>query len=131
MISNANGKFMSAWSCVHDIWRASGAGHATLGIIREGPRLQGLDVGGERRAFVEETGNKDTSRRKPAVIVAVVVLAEAVICGGELWWHNHSVREHDQALASYRAAVRDYTGREREYRSYVDSDEVRSASAVS
>ena len=89
-----------------------------------------MAVGGERRAIVEETGNRDTSRRKPVVIAAVVVLVVAVICGGGLWWYNHTVREHDQALTSYQAAVRDYTGREREYRSYLDSDEVKSATAI-
>ena len=75
-------------------------------------------------------GNGDTSRRKPAFIVAVLVLAVVVICGGELWWHNHTVREHDQALTSYRAAVRDYASQEGRYRSYLDSDEVKSASAI-
>ncbi|MDT7511729.1 hypothetical protein [Bifidobacterium sp. H6bp9] len=62
--------------------------------------------------------------------MAVLVLAVAVICGGGLWWHNHTVREHDQALISYRAAVRDYASQESRYRSYLDSDEVKSASAV-
>ena len=89
-----------------------------------------MAVGGERRATVKENGNGDTSRRKPAVIVAVLVLAVVVICGGGLWWHNHAVREHDQALTSYRAAVRDYASQEGRYRSYLDSDEVKSASAI-
>ena len=62
--------------------------------------------------------------------MAVLVLAVAVICGGGLWWHNHAVREHDQALTSYRAAVRDYASQEGRYRSYLDSDEVKSASAI-
>lgn len=89
-----------------------------------------MAVGGERRATVKENGNGDTSRRRPAVFVAVLVLAVAVICGGGLWWHNHAVREHDQALTSYRAAVRDYASQEGRYRSYLDSDEVKSASAI-
>ena len=89
-----------------------------------------MAVGGERRATVKENGSGDTSRRRPAVIVVVLVLAIAVICGGGLWWHNHAVREHDQALTSYRAAVRDYASQEGRYRSYLDSDEVKSASAV-
>ncbi|MCT6919162.1 MAG: hypothetical protein M3Z49_08115 [Bifidobacteriales bacterium] len=79
---------------------------------------------------MKENGSGDTSRRRPAVIVAVLVLAVAVICGGGLWWHNHTVREHDQALTSYRAAVRDYASQEGRYRSYLDSDEVKSASAI-
>lgn len=79
---------------------------------------------------MKENGNGGTSRRRPAVIVAVLVLAVAVICGGGLWWHNHAVREHDQALTSYRAAVRDYASQEGRYRSYLDSDEVKSASAI-
>ena len=89
-----------------------------------------MAVGGERRATVKENGNGDTSRRRPVVIVVVLVLAVAVICGGGLWWHNHAVREHDQALTSYRAAVRDYASQEGRYRSYLDSDEVKSASAI-
>lgn len=89
-----------------------------------------MAVGGERRATVKENGNGDTSRRRPAVIVAVLVLAVAVICGAGLWWHNHAVREHDQAFTSYRAAVRDYASQEGRYRSYLDSDEVKSASAI-
>lgn len=89
-----------------------------------------MAVGGERRATVKENGSGDTSRRRPAVIVVVLVLAIAVICGGGLWWHNHAVREHDQALTSYRAAVRDYASQEGRYRSYLDSDEVKSASAI-
>ena len=89
-----------------------------------------MAVGGERRATVKENGIGDTSRRRPAVIVVVLVLAIAVICGGGLWWHNHAVREHDQALTSYRAAVRDYASQEGRYRSYLDSDEVKSASAI-
>ena len=89
-----------------------------------------MAVGGERRATVKENGSGDTSRRRPAVIVVVLVLAVAVICGGGLWWHNHAVREHDQALTSYRAAVRDYASQEGRYRSYLDSDEVKSASAI-
>lgn len=89
-----------------------------------------MAVGGERRATVKENGNGDTSRRRPAVIVAVLVLAVAVIRGGGLWWHNHTVQEHDQALTSYRAAVRDYASQEGRYRSYLDSDEVKSASAI-
>ena len=79
---------------------------------------------------MKENGNGGTSRRRPAVIVAVLVLAVAVICGGGLWWHNHTVREHDQALISYRAAVRDYASQEGRYRSYLDSDEVKSAFAI-
>ena len=79
---------------------------------------------------MKENGNGDASRRRPAVIVAVLVLAVAIICGGGLWWHNHAVREHDQALTSYRAAVRDYASQEGRYRSYLDSDEVKSASAI-
>ncbi|MBI0063204.1 hypothetical protein H3T81_07385 [Bifidobacterium sp. M0109] len=62
--------------------------------------------------------------------MAVLVLAVAVICGAGLWWHNHAVREHDQAFTSYRAAVRDYASQEGRYRSYLDSDEVKSASAI-
>lgn len=89
-----------------------------------------MAVGGERRATVKENGNGDASRRRPAVIVAVLVLAVAVICGGGLWWHNHTVREHDQAFTSYRAAVRDYASQEGRYRSYLDSDKVQSASAI-
>ena len=89
-----------------------------------------MAVGGKRRATVKENGNGGTSRRRPAVIVAVLVLAVAVICGGGLWWHNHTVREHDQALISYRAAVRDYASQEGRYRSYLDSDEVKSAFAI-
>ena len=89
-----------------------------------------MAVGGERRATVKENGSGDTSRRRPAVIVVVLVLVVAVICGGGLWWHNHAVREHDQALTSYRAAVRDYASQEGRYRSYLDSDEVKSASAI-
>ena len=89
-----------------------------------------MAVGGERRATVKGNGSGDTSRRRPAVIVVVLVLAVAVICGGGLWWHNHAVREHDQALTSYRAAVRDYASQEGRYRSYLDSDEVKSASAI-
>ena len=89
-----------------------------------------MAVGGERRATVKENGNGDTSRHRPAVIVAVLVLAVAVICGAGLWWHNHAVREHDQAFTSYRAAVRDYASQEGRYRSYLDSDEVKSASAI-
>ena len=79
---------------------------------------------------MKENGNGDASRRRPAVIVAVLVLAVAVICGGGLWWHNHTVREHDQAFTSYRAAVRDYASQEGRYRSYLDSDKVQSASAI-
>ena len=79
---------------------------------------------------MKENGSGDTSRRRPAVIVTVLVLAVAVICGGGLWWHNHAVREHDQALTSYKAAVRDYASQEGRCRSYLDSDEVKSASAV-
>lgn len=89
-----------------------------------------MAVGGERRATVKENGSGDTSRRRPAVIVAVLVLAVAVICGGGLWWHNHTVREHNQALTSYQAAVRDYASQEGRYRSYLDSDDVKSASAI-
>lgn len=89
-----------------------------------------MAVGGERRATVKENGSGGTSRRRPAVIVVVLVLVVAVICGGGLWWHNHAVREHDQALTSYRAAVRDYASQEGRYRSYLDSDEVKSASAI-
>lgn len=109
---------------------ASDGRHANLKRQGRAPTVRGWTVSGERRATVEETGNRDTSRRKPVVIAAVVVLAVAVICGGGLWWHNHTVREHDQALTSYQAAVKDYASQKGQYRAYLDSDEVKSATAI-
>lgn len=80
---------------------------------------------------MQKTDNsKSHNSKRRLSVVAVLVLAVAVICGGGLWWHCTAVQEHDQAFASYRTAVKTYKVQEGEYRKYLASDEVTSASAV-
>ena len=76
-----------------------------------------------------ENSKSNNSKRRLS-IVAVLVLVVAVICGGGLWWHRTAVQEHDWAFASYRTAAKTYKVQESEYRRYLASDEVKSASAV-
>ena len=80
---------------------------------------------------MQKTDNsKSHNSKRRLSVVAVLVLAVAVICGGGLWWHCTAVQEHDQAFASYRTAVKTYKVQEGEYRKYLASDEVTSASAI-
>ena len=75
------------------------------------------------------TGKSSGSRRR-FIIIAALVLVVAVVSSGGLQWHLHSVQEHDRAFASYKAVVRSYEAQDGEYRKYLASDEVKSASAV-
>ena len=75
------------------------------------------------------TGKSSGSRRR-FIIIAALVLVVAVVSSGGLQWHHHSVQEHDRAFASYKAVVRSYEAQDGEYRKYLASDEVKSASAV-
>ena len=80
---------------------------------------------------MQKTDNsKSNNAKRRLSIVAALVLVVAVICGGGLWWHRNAVQEHDRAFASYRTAVKTYKVQEGEYRKYLASDEVTSASAV-
>ena len=80
---------------------------------------------------MQKTDNsKSHNSKRRLSVVAALVLAVAVICGGGLWWHCTAVQEHDQAFASYRTAVKTYKVQEGEYRKYLASDEVTSASAI-
>ena len=74
--------------------------------------------------------NKGNNLRCKLSIVSALVLVVAVICVGGMWWHRIAVQEHDRAFASYRAAAKTYKVQESEYRKYLASDEVKSASAV-
>ena len=75
------------------------------------------------------TGKSSGSRRR-FIIIAALVLVVAVVSSGGLQWHHRSVQEHDRAFASYKAVVRSYEAQDGEYRKYLASDEVKSASAV-
>ena len=75
------------------------------------------------------TGKCNGSRRW-FIISAALVLVIAVVCVGGLWLHQYSVQEHERAFGSYKAATKFYKVQEGEYRRYLASDEVKSASAT-
>lgn len=126
---------MFVWSCMNDMMSVAGdLAQPRLHLSRMKGSLPTIAVGsweGPEGNRGENWDSKGISSKRRLNIAAVLVLVVAVIRGGGLWSHRNAVQEYDRAFASYRAAFKTYKVQESEYRKYLASDEVKSASAIS